>query len=197
MVSLRRSVLIVALLNAGYFVIEVTVAWRIGSVSLLADSADFLEDTAINLLVFFASVWSARAQRVVGRGLAIVVLIPAIAALVSAVTKILDPVPPAAAPLTVTAIGALVVNIACALILVRQRHNPGSLALGAWLAARNDAVANVAIIVAALISVPLHSAWPDIIVGLGICLLNLDASREVWEAASATSDATETTDATP
>ncbi len=183
MTALRRAVLIVAVLNGCYFIVEAITALAIGSVSLLADSADFLEDTAINLLVFLAATWSAGAQRRVGRVLAGVVLLPAIAALVSAVAKIMDPVPPAVTPLTITATGALVVNVVCALILVRHRHRPGSLAVGAWLAARNDALANVAIIIAGLISIPMRSAWPDIIVGLGICLLNLDAAREVWAAA--------------
>lgn len=46
--------LIVALLNLAYFFVEFFGALAIGSASLFADSADFLEDTAINLLVFFA-----------------------------------------------------------------------------------------------------------------------------------------------
>lgn len=51
---IRRAVLIVALLNFGYFFVEFAAAITIGSASLFADSADFLEDTAINMLVFFA-----------------------------------------------------------------------------------------------------------------------------------------------
>lgn len=47
---LRRAVLVVALANFLYFGWELSVARRIGSVSLLADSVDFLEDTSVNLL---------------------------------------------------------------------------------------------------------------------------------------------------
>jgi Co/Zn/Cd efflux system component len=43
--QLRRAVLIVAGLNFSYFFVEFTVALTAGSVSLLADSVDFLEDT--------------------------------------------------------------------------------------------------------------------------------------------------------
>ena len=57
--SLRRAVLTVALLNLGYFGVEFAVALAIGSVSLFADSIDFLEDTSLNLLIFFAMAWSA------------------------------------------------------------------------------------------------------------------------------------------
>ena len=50
----KRTVLAVAGLNFGYFWVEVVVALAIGSVALFADSVDFLEDTAVNLLIFFA-----------------------------------------------------------------------------------------------------------------------------------------------
>jgi len=52
--SLRTAVAIVAALNLAYFGVEFSVAFRIGSVSLFADSIDFLEDTSINLLILIA-----------------------------------------------------------------------------------------------------------------------------------------------
>lgn len=183
MTAFRRVVLVVALLNLGYFGVEFAVAVAIGSVGLFADSVDFLEDASVNLLIFFAVLWSARARSVVGRVLAFVVLVPALATLVTAVLKILDPVQPDVVPLSAAAIGALVVNLVCALLLVRHRAVSGSLAKAAWLSARNDALANVAILVSAFVGAALVSGWPDIVVGLGIGLLNLDAARAVWRAA--------------
>ncbi len=58
--AVRRAVAWVAALNLAYFFVEFTVARTIGSVSLFADSIDFLEDTAVNLLVLLALGWSAR-----------------------------------------------------------------------------------------------------------------------------------------
>ena len=52
--QIRRVVLIVALANLAYFFVEFQVAQRIGSVSLFADSIDFLEDTTVNLLILVA-----------------------------------------------------------------------------------------------------------------------------------------------
>ncbi len=49
-----------ALLNLSYFSIEFTVAIAIGSVSLFADSVDFLEDASINLLILAAMRWTER-----------------------------------------------------------------------------------------------------------------------------------------
>jgi len=176
-------VLLVALLNLAYFGIEFAVARAIGSVSLTADSVDFLEDTSINLLIFFAAVWSLRARGIVGSLLAVILLVPTAATAWTAVAKIVDPEPPAAGPLSLTALGALAVNLACALLLVRHRRHPGSLARAAWLSARNDAVANVAILAAALVTVALGSGWPDIVVGVGIGILNAGAAWEVWQTA--------------
>jgi Co/Zn/Cd efflux system component len=56
--SLRGVVVAVVILNMGYFGIEFTVALAIGSVSLFADSIDFLEDASLNLLIAFALGWS-------------------------------------------------------------------------------------------------------------------------------------------
>lgn len=51
------------------------------------------------------------------------------------------------------------------------------------MSARNDAAANVAIIAAGLVTAYTLSAWPDLIVGLGIAVMNADAARAVWAAA--------------
>jgi Co/Zn/Cd efflux system component len=69
-------------------------------------------------------------------------------------------------------------------MLARYRAHGGSLTRAAFLSARNDALANGAIIAAGLLTAyQWPSAWPDLIVGLGIAVLNADAAREVWTAA--------------
>ena len=75
----RRVVRVVALANLGYFGIEFAVALAIGSVALFADSVDFLEDAAVNLLIFVALGWTARRRAAVGMGLAGVLLVPGVA----------------------------------------------------------------------------------------------------------------------
>ena len=179
--TIRRAVLIVALLNLAYFFVEFVASLAIGSASLAADSADFLEDTAINLLVFFAVAWPAQRRRAAGSVLAALILIPAIAAIVMVVTKLINPVPPSPEGLTGVAVGALVVNVICAVILLRLRDQGSSLAKGAWLAARNDALANLLIIVAGLLTFVWSTAWFDIVVGAIIAVINLSAAKEVWE----------------
>ena len=184
--SFKRTVVLVAVLNLSYFGVEFITARRIGSVSLLADSIDFLEDASVNLLIVAALgmslVWRAR----VGMALAGILLIPGGVTLWTAWEKLLDPVAPDPLQLSLVGLGALAVNLTCALLLVRFRAQQGSLARAAFLSARNDAIANIAIIAAGLVTAFLiRSAWPDLIVGLGIAAINADAAREVFTAAKA------------
>jgi Co/Zn/Cd efflux system component len=83
----------------------------------------------------------------------------------------------------VTAGGAIVVNTACALLLARVRAHGSSMSHAAYLAARNDVIANVLIILVAGITVWTSSGWPDIVLGIVIVLINGAAAKEVWEVA--------------
>jgi Co/Zn/Cd efflux system component len=181
--SVRRVVILVALLNLSYFGIEFAVARAIGSVSLFADSIDFLEDATVNGLILIALGWSARRRSIVGMILAVVLFAPGVATLWTAWEKLSLPVPPAALPLTLTGLGALAINLSCAVMLARVRTHSGSLTRAAFLSARNDTLANVAIIAAGAVTAATLSAWPDLIVGIGIFGMNLDASRQVYGAA--------------
>ena len=183
--KLSRTVLLAALLNFSYFGVEFGVALSIGSVSLFADSVDFLEDASINLLIFLALGWSAVHRARLGMVLAGILLIPGLATLWAIWSKWQVPTPPDPLQLSLTGAGALLVNFACAFMLGRCRAHHGSLTRAAFLSARNDTLANVAIIAAGLLTAYNFSPWPDIIVGVGIALVNADAAREVWTAARA------------
>lgn len=186
---LRSAVRFVALANFAYFGVEFAVARAIGSVALFADSVDFLEDTAINFLILLALGWSAAARARTGKLLAAIMLVPSLATVWTVVAKLGDPAAPAAIPLTLTGAGALVVNFTCAWRLSTHRHGTGSLMRAAFPSARNDVAANVAIITAGLLTAATRSVWPDLVVGIAIALLNLDAAKEVWDAATAESAA--------
>ena len=181
--GLRRAVVAVAALNLAYFAVEFAVALTIGSVSLFADSIDFLEDTSVNLLILVGLGMTLRQRARLGMVLAGILLVPGLATLWTAWRKLSAPVAPEPFALSVAGAGALAVNLTCALLLARFRSHGGSLTRAAFLSARNDAFANVAIIAAGLATAATASGWPDLVVGLGIAALNADAAREVWEAA--------------
>jgi Co/Zn/Cd efflux system component len=160
-------------------------AIAIGSVSLFADSIDFLEDASVNLLVAVALGWTQRRRARLGMLLAGILLVPGLATLWTAWTKFSEGAAvPAPLPLSLTGLGALAVNLTCAIMLAHYRHHAGSLTRAAFLSARNDVLANIAIILAAAVTaLAWRSAWPDLLVGLGIVAMNSNAAREVWAAA--------------
>jgi Co/Zn/Cd efflux system component len=187
--ALRRVVRTVALLNLAYFFVEITVARAIGSVSLFADSIDFLEDASVNGLILLAIGWSVAGRSRIGMLLAAILLVPSLATVWTAWSKLSAPIAPDAVPLGLTGFGALVVNLSCSLMLVRFRNERGSLTRAAFLSARNDTIANFAIIAASFATRASASVWPDLAVGLGILVMNLDAAREVYRAARVERDA--------
>lgn len=181
--ALRGVVGKVAALNLSYFGIEFAVALAIGSVALFADSVDFLEDAGINLLILIGLGWSLARRAKLGMVMAALILVPAVATLWTAWQNFSAGMTPDAIPLTITGAGALAVNLTCALMLARFRHHGGSLTKAAFLSARNDVLANIAIIGAGLVTVLSPSPWPDLIVGLGIAAMNADAAHDVYKAA--------------
>ena len=181
--TFRSAVKFVALANLAYFGVEFIVAVNIQSVSLFADSIDFLEDASVNLLILLAIGWSLKARSRLGILLGAIILIPSLAALWTVWLKFNSFVPPAPLPLTITGVGALLVNLVCAIRLSVHRHGSGSLSQAAFLSARNDVFANAAIIAAGITTLFWLSPWPDLIVGIGIALVNAGAAIEIWEAA--------------
>ncbi len=179
-----KSVISLAMvLNLGYFMIEFAVALAIHSVALFADSIDFLEDGMVNMLILLALGWSLRRRSRVGVALAVILMLPSLATLWTAWRQAHLHAAPSPIPITLTGAGALLVNFSCAMMLSRYRHHAGSLTKAAFLSARNDVLANIAIITAGVITIAYPSIWPDLLVGLGIAAMNADAAREVWTAA--------------
>jgi Co/Zn/Cd efflux system component len=180
----RQVVLLVALLNVGYFGIEFVVSQRIGAVALIADSVDFLEDASVNLIIYWAMFWSAQRRAHVGQLMAGLLLVPGLFSLWTAYEKFMHPIAPSTLPMMLTGAGALVINAYCAWRIAAVQSGQSSLMKAAFYSARNDALANVAIIIAGGVTAWVWtSAYPDLIVGLAIFGLNATAAWEVWNLA--------------
>lgn len=159
-----RKVLWTALaLNALMFVVELGASWSSGSVSLLADSIDFFGDSAnyalsLAVLAMAAPVRSKAAlfKAACMGGFGIFVLGRALWSLQSGI---------APEPATMGAVGfaALLVNAGVALMLYRYRTGDANMR-SVWICSRNDALGNVAVMLAALGVFGTGSAWPDLLV---------------------------------
>lgn len=134
--GLRKTVAIVATLNLLYFFVEFTFAQIFGSLSLLSDSLDFLEDASINILIFIAFAWSVVARKVLSYVLAFLLLIPGALFIYSAISRLNEPVVPNGRGMSIIGIGALIINLYCAYILIKHKTEEGGLAKAAYLSAR-------------------------------------------------------------
>ena len=181
--SLRRTVLTVATLNLIYFAIEFYFGRRFNSISLISDSIDFLEDASINILIALAIGWSLQKRQITSYFLAIILLIPGIAFIWNAISQLLSPEIPEGAGMSFVGLGALVINVTCAIIIARHKNEEGGLVKAAYFSARNDAIANVLIITAGASTVIYPSIIPDLLIGIIIFIMNADAAKAVLKAA--------------
>ena len=181
--SFKKAVLLVAALNLLYFFIEFIAALNIRSVSLLADSIDFIEDASINFLIFFAISLTLAKKAKVSIILSIIMLLPGLTALWAVWQQVLYQEPPRPMELSLVAFGALIVNFLCTFILIRFKNFSGSLTRGAFLSARNDVLANIAIILTGIITFFYPSIWPDIVVGIFIAYIRTESALEIFNKA--------------
>ena len=180
----RASLIWVASLSFLYFVFEFIFAIYIQSVALLADSLDFLEDSFITLLILLSLRWSASTRGRIGRLFAILILVPAMWTVIEALQKIQDPRQPEVYSMMIASVGAGVMNLICAGIVLRIKNLGTPMVKDAWIISRNDLTVNVAIIVMGLITAFwIQNGWPDIVLGLGIFLLSVSAAWNIWKTA--------------
>lgn len=181
--TLRRTVIIVAVLNFAFFIVEFVAGRVFDSVALLGDSIDFLEDAAVNILILLALGWSLTARVRVSYFFAGLLLLPGVTFLWVAIDKISEPTVPDSLGMSLVGLGALAVNVSCAVLVARHRTEAGGLVQAAFFSARNDAIANLLIIIAGIVTIFVLSPIPDLLVGLAIFAMNLDAAVTIVRAA--------------
>ena len=174
----RRALWIALWANLAMFGVELAAGWNAGSVSLLADAVDFFGDAAnygLSLAVLsMAAVWRSRAALVKGASMGAYGLY----VLGQAGWNLWAGTVPE--PLTMGAVGALalLVNVAVAALLYAFRDGDANMR-SVWLCSRNDAIGNVAVMLAAAGVFGTHSAWPDLAVAVIMAALGLGAARSV------------------
>jgi Co/Zn/Cd efflux system component len=164
--------------NALMFAIELVLGWRADSVALLADAVDFAGDAAnygISLAVLsMAVVWRARAALIKGWSMGAYGAFVAIHALWNLSMGTV----PESMTMGVVGILALLVNVGVAIILYAYRDGDANMR-SVWLCSRNDAIGNVAVILAAVAVDRLHAGWPDAVIALFMGALALWSARSV------------------
>lgn len=171
----RRALWTVFLLNAGYGVIELVAGFFANSQALKADALDFIGDGLITFLGLLAITWSLRwrARVALLQGLFLGAL--GLAVMITTAYRIFFTILPKAELMGAFGAIALLVNIASAAVLVPHRAGDAN-ARAIWLFSRNDAIGNIAVVIAALLVAWSGTPWPDYLVALIIAGLFLHSA---------------------
>ncbi len=174
-----RKILWAALVvNLGMFGVEVIAGVRADSVSLLADSLDFLGDAAnygISLLVLGMSL-TLRAKASLFKALSMLAF--GVGVLIAAIWHLLSGQVPDAPTMGWVGSLALLANVGVAALLYAYREGDSNMR-SVWLCSRNDALGNLAVLFAALGVFGTGSAWPDLLVASIMAGLAVTSSYQV------------------
>ena len=176
--SQKRVLVVLLLINACMFVVELGFGWVAESTALIADSLDMLADAVIYGIGLYA----------VGRSLQH----KANAALISGyfqgvlgcliVVDIIRRVWLGSEPVSELMIGvgfaALVANVICLLLILKHRNGDVNMR-ASWICSRNDVIANVGVITAGGLVGWFDSSWPDIVIGAVVALVILHGVRSI------------------
>ena len=181
-VRYRRILWVALIINAVMFGVELLAGWQAGSLSLLADSIDFAGDAlnyGVSLAVLSAAlVWRSRAALVK----AVSMMGFGVFLLARAVWSLWHGNVPDATTMGVIGFVALAANVAVAWMLYAFREGDANMR-SVWLCSRNDAIGNIAVMLAAVGVVGTGSGWPDLLVAMGMAALALQGGWQVMQQA--------------
>jgi Co/Zn/Cd efflux system component len=178
----RRALWVALVVNAAMFVAELAASWSSGSLSLLADSIDFFGDAAnyaLSLAVVGMAL-SVRSKAALFKAACMGAF--GLFVLGQALWRLRSGEAPEA--LTMGAVGfvALLANVGVALLLYRFRTGDANMR-SVWICSRNDAIGNLAVMLAALGVFGTGSAWPDLLVAALMAALALTGAVTVFRQA--------------
>jgi Co/Zn/Cd efflux system component len=174
----QRVLWVVIAINALMFVVEVAAGALAGSQALKADALDFLGDA----LTYSLSLWAIgksggiRASAALFKGLSLAAM--GLWVLGSTVYELFVLEVPRALLMGSVGFMALTANVVSVLLLMKYREGDANVR-SVWLCSRNDAIGNVAVMIAALAVFFTTSAWPDLIVATAMAGLFLWSSVQI------------------
>jgi len=174
----RTALWIALFINLAMFLVELIGGAYAHSSALWADSLDFFGDAVnygISLAVLGASLyWRATVALFKGVTMALFGLV----VIAKTAYAYVQGIPPEAITMGAIGVLALIANVIAAVILYAFRDGDSNMQ-SVWLCSRNDAIGNVAVILAAVGVFGTGSLIPDLIVALGISVLGLTGGYQV------------------
>ena len=168
----------VLIINAVMFIVEEWAGITAHSTSLLADALDMFGDALVYGFSLFVLTRSVRWQTSAALTKGLFMLVFGLGVMAEAIYKILHPIMPVVELMGLIGALALIANLVCFFLLYRHRDDNLNMS-STWLCSRNDLLANVGVLLAAVGSYLLASRWPDIIIGCIIACLFLSSAVNV------------------
>ena len=159
-------------INAVMFGIELTAGLAASSVSLIADSLDMLGDALVYGFSIYVVARGARMKAVAALFKGGIMAAFGLFVLGQAVYRVVIPQVPVFEAIGAIGFLALAANSLCLVLLWRHRVDDINMS-SVWLCSRNDIIANVSVLFAAVGVWLTRSGWPDILVGLALAALFL------------------------
>ena len=174
----RHVLYTVFALNFAMFLLEVWQGTQAGSTALIADSMDFLSDSASYLITLhvLSKPLHVRARAALLK--AGLMLVLALFAFAQGIHNILTQHVPEATTMGWVALLAFFVNFTSAGLLYGTRGKDSNME-SVWLCSRNDAIANLAILIAAILVYYTGSLWPDLAVALMMTTLGIRSAMQI------------------
>ena len=174
----KKVLIIVLIINTLMFFIEGVYGWVSHSTALLADALDMFGDALVYVMSLYVLTKSVQQQAKVSLSKGLFMVTFGLFVLVEAGYKAINPVMPNVEIMGVVGFIALLANAACFLLLYAHRADNLNMS-STWLCSRNDLIANVGVLIAALLSYLLVSRWPDIVIGVFIAGIFLKSAVAV------------------
>ena len=174
----KRRLWAVIGINAGMFIVEMTAGQLSGSQALQADALDFLADAltyGISLAVIGASL-RVRATAAMAKGLSLLMM--GLWVFGSTLWQVLVMGVPQAQIMGAIGFMALAANLTSVLLLAKYKDGDANVR-SVWLCSRNDAIGNVAVMLAALGVWGTASGWPDLVVAGIMAGLFLNSAAQI------------------
>ena len=165
-------------INAGMFVVELTAGLLAGSVALIADSLDMLGDALVYGFSLYVIARGMRMKAVAAIFKGAIMAAFGLFVLGQAIYKIIVPEVPVFEAIGAVGLLALAANGLCLALLWRHREDDINMK-SVWLCSRNDIIANISVLFAAVGVWFTGSGWPDILIGLAIAMLFLRTAFSV------------------
>ena len=174
----KRRLWIVIFLNALMFVVEISGGYLSKSQALKADALDFLGDTLTYGLSLFAIDSTKKVKFFISTLKGLSLLGMGLWVAISTAFEFFSPTTPKTELMGFIGFLALCANVISVILLIKFKEGDANVR-SVWLCSRNDAIGNIGVIIAAIISAVLNSGWPDLLVAAFMSLLFIHSAFQI------------------